>query len=492
MPSHSQQVIHSLHIDQLKGIKNFDIGFNEVGLTALMGVNGCGKSTIIHALACCYKPINPTYRNYNFSNFFVPNTYATWAGSKLTMCYSYRLGETEYSHAQRVYEKQVDRWTRYESRPERNVIFIGINTCVPDIEKVKYYSRITLHASTEDSELNNIIKNMCGEILEKDYTSYGIYRSSQYKYIGVKCGDTLTYSSLSMGAGEQRVFQIIESVFSAPKYSLILIDEIDLLLHINSLKRLIHVLKKRAIDKNLQIIFTTHSLVMDDLNNEVMIKYIHNQPKKTSTYDGIPSKYIYNMTGEEARPLKVYVEDTLAAAIVKKVSKELNMRKKIEIFLFGSSRNAFTHAASFVMKNEPLENILIVLDGDVYQSRDEQLSQIKVALSGTEDDIASKWDKALSIIKQLRLPESTNYPEKYIHELLLLCSDSYSEIVSMAEEIVGVSDSHRYIYDIVQRVGDEYNLVVDEILSIISQMQETKWRNYTESIREWLRLRADI
>lgn len=42
-----------------------------------------------------------------------------------------------------------------------------------------------------------------------------------------------------MGAGEQRVFKILSALYSVPKYSLVLIDEVDLLLHTNALRRLI-------------------------------------------------------------------------------------------------------------------------------------------------------------------------------------------------------------------------------------------------------------
>ena len=55
-----------------------------------------------------------------------------------------------------------------------------------------------------------------------------------------------------MGAGEQRLVKILTTVFHAEPYSLILIDEIDLLLHCNARKRLIRKLSELAERKNLQ------------------------------------------------------------------------------------------------------------------------------------------------------------------------------------------------------------------------------------------------
>ncbi len=47
--------------------------------------------------------------------------------------------------------------------------------------------------------------------------------------IGVE-SEGLAYSSLSMSAGEQKIFLILETILKADKNALILIDELDLLL----------------------------------------------------------------------------------------------------------------------------------------------------------------------------------------------------------------------------------------------------------------------
>lgn len=57
-----------LKIYSLKGIKNATIDLSKP-LTAIMGVNGAGKSTIIHALACVYQPLR-IGENYTFPCFF--------------------------------------------------------------------------------------------------------------------------------------------------------------------------------------------------------------------------------------------------------------------------------------------------------------------------------------------------------------------------------------------------------------------------------------
>ena len=51
-----------------------------------MGVNGSGKTTVIHALACAYQPDEDGKgENHRFPEFFVPNTDSLWKGSEFTV-----------------------------------------------------------------------------------------------------------------------------------------------------------------------------------------------------------------------------------------------------------------------------------------------------------------------------------------------------------------------------------------------------------------------
>ena len=53
-----KQSIDRVYFTQLKGLKNLSIDFGDKNVTAIFGINGCGKSTILHALACLYQPLN--------------------------------------------------------------------------------------------------------------------------------------------------------------------------------------------------------------------------------------------------------------------------------------------------------------------------------------------------------------------------------------------------------------------------------------------------
>ena len=224
-------------------------------------------------------------------------------------------------------------------------------------------------------------------ILNKDYSELTSNTTATRALIGVKTHTNLAYSSLSMGSSEQRIFKILKAVQTAPAYSMILIDEIDLLLHPSALYKLIAILNQKAIDKHLQIIFTTHSLLMNNLKDIVDIRFIEDTPQKTLVYDYMSSDTIYLMTEIVTRPIKTYVEDNLSCSIIKLISLSLNLKSKIEIKKYGSIENAFTLAAGMILRQEDTQNVLIVLDGNKYQENNEKVKQIKKVLSGTEMNI---------------------------------------------------------------------------------------------------------
>lgn len=82
----AQLRLKEIQIQSLKGISNCTITFPaDRKVTAIMGMNGSGKSTIIHALACCYKPRNKTSKENNrFSDFFTPHDDNNWRDSGFT------------------------------------------------------------------------------------------------------------------------------------------------------------------------------------------------------------------------------------------------------------------------------------------------------------------------------------------------------------------------------------------------------------------------
>ena len=326
------------------------------------------------------------------------------------------------------------------------------------------------------------IVHTAAQILCKDYQSLTDHAVKNKHFFGVRTLSDINYSALSMGAGEQRLIKILTVVYHAPPYSLILIDEIDLLLHSNAQKQLIKQLSDLAQRKNLQIIFTTHSLEIGKLTEFVDIRYLYHTREKTLVYDRITPDIIFDMNRESTQPLTVYVEDDLAEAIVSQLSDGLRISRYVNIRNIGSAQNAFTLAAGMMIEGNSLEHRLIVLDGDVYRTDEDKKRQLRRLLSGTETNHDDKIDAALSLITQFSLPEG-NCPEKFIYDLLLDV-DGADEATDCAKQVTGVVDSHDWLNQIVERMNQDRKIV---LLKIIEQAAESdKWSTYVERVRRWL------
>lgn len=473
-----KQKLVNMHIDNLKGIKNLDIKFDK-NLTAIMGVNGVGKSTIIHALACICRPYN-SEEDYKFSFFFTPNPDSSWKNSKFSIMYWDENSQKEYI---REYRKNTDRWApRYTDRPQRDTYFIGIETCVPEIEKERQTSYIDYKTSLASEKNSDKIIKSAAFILNKDYDQLNYHKTKKKELLGVHTKCNVKYSSLSMGAGEQRVLRILKTIYMANAYSLILIDEIDLLLHVVALKRLIHVLSEIAIQRHLQVIFTTHSMEMNKLQDIVDIRYLKSLKEKTVVYDVITPDIVYELSDNVEQLVKIYVEDILAETIVNVVASDLAMARNVKVIKLGAASNAFVLAASLILQEGDVTNNFILIDGDVYRSKNDKKNAIKKVLSGTEKNHDKKVDEATELIHQLILPEKTE-PEKFIYDMLVDMKND-NELVGIAKDLNAVSNSHQWLDNLVARMGKSEELILYRIVDLVSEHE--KWEIYVSELREYL------
>lgn len=259
----SVEFLTQLNIKKLKNIKDLDMSFDKnKRLVAIFGENGCGKSTILYALACVFQ--NPkTHReekgkekniirsnNYKFSDFFPPTNLENWNDSEMEIFYT-----ENNQNKNRVYKKGK-RWTRYENRPHREIYFLGIDICVPQIELERKTSQIKIEKDNpKTSEFDSdLIKDIC-YVMNRKYDEISFANNRKYR---LAKSSNISYPSIFMGAGERKIIEILRVLHKAEENALILIDELDLTLHTSALKKLLGIMSKIADKNKLQIIFTSH------------------------------------------------------------------------------------------------------------------------------------------------------------------------------------------------------------------------------------------
>ncbi|ELT2593274.1 AAA family ATPase, partial [Salmonella enterica subsp. enterica serovar Infantis] len=231
--------------------------------------------------------------------------HAEWNGSDFIVNLTYRKDGVMIENELKNYGKadiRGSRWIQiYARRPLREVYYLGIDKCVPIIESEKK-NNIQYETSSVSNDLITNILHYASYILNKPYTSFNQHQQPNGKIlIGVESGG-LAYSSLSMSAGEQKIFLILETILKADKNALILIDELDLLLHDEALKKLIEVISSHAKDKNKQIIFTTHREMITTLSDKINIRHVVNIQGRSYSFEETKPDAINRLTGESTTP----------------------------------------------------------------------------------------------------------------------------------------------------------------------------------------------
>lgn len=491
----TQQVLHFAKITKLKGLTSLDeIRFDEKPLTAVMGPNGCGKSTILHALACCYKPLaNSAQPSYRFPEFFTPTTDSTWAGSKFCLEHSFREGQQAGVAINTCYLKAGERWApRYERRPERHVVFIGIESCVPEIERESYTSVIRYETDAHADDISIAIRAHMGTIFNRQYTEINTHRGRGKRYSGLAYAGT-RYSSLSMGAGEQRVLNILTQIFNSPKFGLILIDELDLLLHTDALKKLIRIIAERAENKNLQVIFTTHREAILDLRHLVSIKHIYQAPGRTYCFSDTKPDAIRRLTGEVQQPIEIFVEDDLAKSIVEFELLRLQMKRFTAITEYGAAINCFTIAAGLsLLPGADFENKLFLQDGDLYVSVEERQARIDKVLTGTEPATVTRKAMVLGGLRRF-VADGRATPEVTLHQMIRELNQGehpgYEEIIQLAQGIEAVDDNHSLVHQILTTLAIDASAGHSKIVATAAR--SPLWSAYVMELCVWLEQRRD-
>lgn len=490
MSNISNHKLISMTVENLKNLKNLEIDFQGKNVTAILGPNGNGKSTILHTLASAFSPLeNGKGENYKFSDFFLPNTDATWNDSSLSIKYSYQ-DKKEENIVVREYRKTQVRWTpRYVNRFKREVYYIGIDKCVPMIESEKKQSKVNYATQALQSTEITTVLSKASYILNKQYIKFNSHQTASKEFIGVEVAN-LKYSALSMSAGEQKVFHILKTIYEAGKYSLILVDELDLLLHDLALQKLIEVIVERAEEKKLQVVFTTHreSVVeRDDIN----IRHIFSSNQKTYCLNETKPDALTRLIGGPIRSVNIFVEDDLSKAIVNQIASKLKLKKHIQVDRFGAALNCFTIAAGMYLNNNQLENHFFILDGDVYITEEEKKEQLKAKLVGNDPLMVQLQNLSLQSIFQYNLPSNTS-PEKFIYETLLLADafgdyqidEEEQEIIDLIRQLPIPYESHGFINDLILQLGESRDSGLLRIIRLLSKT--VKWDEYVRPINNFL------
>jgi AAA15 family ATPase/GTPase len=504
-----QTRLHTLEVSQdssLKTLKSLHISFEDEdcpgdkNITAILGPNGHGKSTILHILACCFHDSNQE-EGYTFNKFFPSIRGNPWPKMEVTIWQSYlRISKEDKGHPMKRTDvkneaktyKRKERWPIANRRFERQVIYLGLDKCVPlvEIEKNKKLQKPKnwKPKKIEDKD-EKFILSSASTCMNRKYSSLLDYEDLDGKknlYRGVEYGSH-TYSALTMSAGEQKLFTILESLCKLKKYGILLIDEIDVLLHDSALIKLIPILVEKAKEKNIQVIFTTHRERVLEFSSSINIRHIFSTEKKTLCFEKTTPQCMERLSGKREKVLDVFVEDDISEGIVKQVSRDLGISRDVNPRIVGPAKNVINSAIGLYLSGQSLEDSLFLMDGDVYRNADELKKQVGKVFTGSLEKDDRGREKVFLKITHLLLPEKSEgaypRPEEFIHESLKNTLTK-NELLDVVRELEGVFSSHDYVDEIVKKMDESREVVVRDIIKELASLD--CWIQYTSNLRKWL------
>jgi predicted ATPase len=352
-------------------VVNFDFP-----VTALIGTNGGGKSTILGAAAIAHKAIRPA--------LFFPKS-SIGDDSMKDWSIGYDLIEkkkTPKSLLQRTARFRNSKWAR-DDLIDRPVLYFGIIRTVPAGERreFKKLASINYEFSGSRAELGKAVQDQVARILGKDVSKFqkATISSSQSFYVG---GDgTLSYSEFHFGAGESSVLRMVGEIETAPENALVLIEEIENGLHPVAVRRMVEYLIEVAARRSIQTIFTTHSEdALLPLPSEAIWSSIDGKVRQGR----VSIEALRAITGRIDQRMAIFVEDQFAKEWVEAIIRHDLPERIEEIGAYAVSGEGRAFSIHDGHRKNPAINkklrSICVLDGD--SSKDEDLTSGVIKLPG--------------------------------------------------------------------------------------------------------------
>lgn len=392
-------------------------------LTLLVGPNGGGKSSILHAL--WGMPLNHSTSRFWFSTAVdpiaekkrdVPRYWYThyvkdlgrsvqtrkvkgrkrngyWEPSKPSV----HDGMDVLQEAEKTEFRATDRWTPVR----REVKYINTKAETSAFDRFFYYTDNTLlqdrqNVFVKESErLRSVIDGdlkskrigrgefvfenttiapptleIINKILGKRYISakYIIHRFYDRNKAASVIFQTKshTYSEAFAGSGELSVVNLILAIEKMEDFSLLLLDEPETSLHPGAQRELLNYLLDRINEKKLQVVISTHSPTLVELvPQEALVVLGNDESGIVIRHDINKSAAFYRLGQADPHKISILTEDVLLKTMVERSLKLLDesLQKKCEVIAvtLGASEMLSHQVPTFIMTGA---RAVMVLDGD--------------------------------------------------------------------------------------------------------------------------------
>lgn len=513
-----ERYLLSVRLESIRLFHGAQINF-DFPVTALIGPNGGGKSTILGAIAILHKSIAPkaVFRKSRVGDDAMDN----WK-------IEYELVDKRANPKGTIRTEvtfQKDKWLG-NGTFVRPVKILGISRTVPALENASFAFKKKLTTpdtpednttiSTKDVEGFDHIKREAERILGKALGNFQLLEvtftttkrhiqkqrttsrqiledgsvqiikrkidpivrviTSEQKHL-VYVGDNsgIRYSEFHFGAGEASVIRTVAEIETIPESSMILLEEIENGLHPLAVRRLVEYLMDVAKRKNIQTIFTTHSdYALAPLPPEAIWASIDGKLEQGK----LSIEVLRSVSGRVDKRLAIFVEDDFAKNWVEAVIREKlgDRLEEIGVYpLHGDGNAVKTHLGHRANPAIPFHSICFV-DGDSKQKEDDKNWIIRLPGSIPESTV---FDAVLSNL------------DNNIALLTVACQRSLDKQGIVAKIIQDISHTNRDPHLLFSKIGLNLGFVPEAIvkgafLSIWIQENPSEVNSIVEPIKKVL------
>lgn len=434
--------MEEVQIKELRGIADLRVPL-PFPVTVLAGPNGCGKSTVLFALACAYRAPSGRLSDRTPAKLFPDFRPADQAGQdigdrrtpvEITFAYVAN-GE----RVQMKWARGKGKWNRgffgrkRGSQPQREVHLRTLANLSNPSEARAVLQMGRKKFNTEQIDASNIA--FAQRILSFRYSRLSMVTAGARNLLFAERSDSPAtsssrYSEFHMSAGERAILRLSLEV-SKTEDALVLIDEVEAGLHPYLHQLLMLELQRLALRNRLQIVVTTHSpTVLDTVPAEarVFLERTEENVVRREPYRDLIQRALY---GRAQDVLSVVCEDEEAEAFFRGTFDVLGPRvdllqNDIEVGR-NTGKDDFPMHLETLGKFRKLNDFVFVLDGDgravgaKLEARAAELGQVArvIYLPGEEP------------------------PEVWVWNLLKNATDRYAPVLgltvqSLAEKLQGL------------------------------------------------------
>jgi len=414
-------------LKKVRGFVDEPISF-DFPVTAIIGPNGGGKTTVLGAAGIIYRDIPP--RAFFSKSGKYDSGMQDWS-------IEYEIIDRDIAprtSVQRTASFKSLKWNR--DAMNRQTLLFGVSRTVPASERKELLRCTSRKFSVPDSRIIDFsaeINDAVSRILGKDVSGFKeiqVHPTGDVTLLTGKTASGVGYSEFHFGAGESSIIRMVAAIEAAADQTLVLIEEIENGLHPVATIRLVEYLIWAAERKKIQVIFTTHS---NDALHPLPSKAVWSATKDKLFQGKLDVASLRAITGQIETSSVIFVEDDFAKiwmeAILRQSSKQI-----IDHFQVHAMSGDGTAVAmnKYHNKNPSIKiPSVCVLDGDSRQIEDPSDNVFRLPGDAPEayifDDCMDRWDsiggklsvallqrfedsdKVLEVCKKVRLSNKDNH-----------------------------------------------------------------------------------